>query len=79
MLGVGQQMRYMDEGILGMSLYSSSPGSSIIHEAIDQGLFDEPVFTTNFKKCPRDTHTCRDGGKITLGGRVKSQNNSINI
>lgn len=61
-------MRYVDEGILGMSLHPNSP--SIIHDAIEQKLFDEPIFTTYMQKCPADTHTCRDGGRITLGGKV---------
>jgi hypothetical protein len=63
-------MRYMDEGILGMGLRPSTSGPSIIHEAIEQGLFDEPVFTTYLKSCPSNTHICRNGGQITLGGMV---------
>jgi hypothetical protein len=66
--GSGTLMRYDDEGILGLpsSVPSSEYGSSIMHEAVRQGLLDEPVFTTYMKKC---LGSCQDGGQITFGAQ----------
>ncbi|KAI6240585.1 Eukaryotic aspartyl protease [Aphelenchoides fujianensis] len=65
--GVGEQMQFSDEGILGLG--SSLPddgGSSVMHEAYRQGILDNPIFTTYMKKCG-GSGSCEDGGVITIG------------
>ncbi|KAI6224326.1 hypothetical protein M3Y99_01409400 [Aphelenchoides fujianensis] len=68
LIGVAKEAKFMDEGIIGMSSRRSSSGSSLLHEAVEQGLLDAPLFTTFMKRCPANIHTCRDGGQIVLGG-----------
>lgn len=59
-------MSFGDDGVLGLSFKRESEfGSSIFHEAVQEGLMDRPIFTTYLSKCQGTN--CADGGLITFG------------
>ncbi|CAD5231111.1 unnamed protein product [Bursaphelenchus okinawaensis] len=63
--GAGQQMRFTDEGILGLSFPApGEKGTNIFDAAVKEGLMDKPIFTVYMKKCDGQ---CEDGGVITFG------------
>ncbi|KAI6204220.1 Eukaryotic aspartyl protease [Aphelenchoides besseyi] len=67
--GVGDEMEYLDQGILGLSsrIDPQKRTSSVMHKAWSQKLLNQPIFTVFMRKCP-DYEDCQDSGKITFGG-----------
>jgi hypothetical protein len=64
-LGAATNIKYLDHGIIGLSLRDSRNPKPVFIQAVDEGLMDKPYFTTFMKKCEKE---CEDGGSITLGG-----------
>uniref|UniRef100_A0A1I7SNN1 Peptidase A1 domain-containing protein n=1 Tax=Bursaphelenchus xylophilus TaxID=6326 RepID=A0A1I7SNN1_BURXY len=63
--GVGEQMTFQDGGILGLS-FATDENTPIFIQGVNEGVFDEPIFTAYFQDC--EAGTCPNGGQITLGG-----------
>lgn len=64
--GAGQHMSFGDDGILGLSFKRKDEvGTSIFQQAVEEGLMDQPIFTTYLSKC--QTAHCSNGGLITFG------------
>ncbi|CAD5228765.1 unnamed protein product [Bursaphelenchus xylophilus] len=63
--GAGEQMTFGDTSILGLPSYDNQEETSIFHEAVREGLMDNPIFTTYLTKCAREK--CENGGIITFG------------
>jgi saccharopepsin len=63
-VGAARQIKYMDHGIIGLSLKDANYPEPVFMQAVKEGLMDEPVFTTFMKKCDGE---CEDGGQLTLG------------
>ncbi|KAI6209824.1 Peptidase A1 domain-containing protein [Aphelenchoides besseyi] len=63
--GAGTDLSFTDEGILGLPAFSNlnEIGTSVLHQALDEGLMDKPYFTTHMKSC---SGNCTDGGLITF-------------
>jgi len=68
-VGAAKQIKYMDHGIIGLSLKDANHPKPVFMQAVDQGLMDEPIFTTYMKKCDGE---CENGGTLTLGGFDKA-------
>ncbi|CAD5221013.1 unnamed protein product [Bursaphelenchus okinawaensis] len=63
--GAGEQMTFGDISILGLPLSDNQGETSIFHEAVKEGLMDNPIFTTYLSKCAQSQ--CDNGGVITFG------------
>ncbi|CAD5221015.1 unnamed protein product [Bursaphelenchus okinawaensis] len=63
--GAGEQMTFSDISILGLPSMETHDDMSIFHEAVREGLMDEPIFTTYLAKCAQTQ--CENGGVITFG------------
>ncbi|CAD5221011.1 unnamed protein product [Bursaphelenchus okinawaensis] len=63
--GAGEQMTFGDVSILGLPSTDSQGETSIFHEAVEEGLMDNPIFTTYLTKCAQQQ--CDNGGIITFG------------
>lgn len=68
-VGAARQIKYMDHGIIGLSLKDANYPKPVFMQAVDEGKMDEPIFTTFMKKCEGE---CEDGGTLTLGGFDKT-------
>ncbi|KAI6223803.1 Eukaryotic aspartyl protease [Aphelenchoides fujianensis] len=64
-VGAANQIKYIDHGIVGLSLPDSKNPPPLFFQAVKNRLMDEPIFTAYMKKCDKE---CEDGGAITLGG-----------
>lgn len=52
-----------DQGIMGLTyIRKTDVGSSIIGEAIKQGLFDRPLFSIYLRRCPENKQECTEAG-----------------
>jgi len=63
-VGAAKQIRYIDHGIIGLSLPDTRNPKPVFFQAVDEGKLTQPIFTTFMKKCDGE---CEDGGAITIG------------
>jgi len=64
-IGVANRIKYMDHGIVGLSLKDARYAEPVFIQGVKEGKFDKPIFTTFMRKCEGE---CEDGGALTLGG-----------
>lgn len=64
-VGAASKIKYIDHGIIGLSLQDSRYPKPVFMQAVDEGKMDKPIFTTHMKKCEGE---CEEGGTLTLGG-----------
>lgn len=58
---------FFDGGIFGLSFPSSNQPAPPFIQGLQQGVFDEPIFTAYFGDCD-SVGTCLNNGVITFGG-----------
>ena len=67
--GVATQADFINIGIMGLPSIEpqKDAGFSVMHEAMRQGILDQPVFTMYMRKCPLNRSwpdvDCTKGGK----------------
>lgn len=78
-VGAASLMKYIDTGIIGLSLRDPRNPKPVFEQLVDEGKMDKPIFTTFMKKCGGNVFTsiqiicpifsgeCEDGGVVTLG------------
>ncbi|KAI6192257.1 Eukaryotic aspartyl protease [Aphelenchoides bicaudatus] len=64
-VGAAMSIKYIDHGIIGLSLKDNKNPKPVFQQLVDEGKMDKPIFTTYMKKCNGE---CEDGGALTLGG-----------
>ena len=65
--GAASSATFFDGGIFGLSFPSSGHPTPPFSQGVQQGIFDQPIFTAYFGDCD-SAGTCPNNGVITFGG-----------
>lgn len=50
-VGAAMRIKYIDHGIIGLSLKDAKNPKPVFQQLVEEGKMDQPIFTTFMKKC----------------------------